>query len=154
MGERRLEAVVIGPGVPGMVKIRFGREDGAFVTDVRAADVPPPLRMPNSRFVAVIAGRDFVRVEPFGEAWIEVQNQIRAVLNAEWDPIGVALHDDDEYDSYIGGIHSLLAEGASTEKLASHLKSIEVERMELRGSRKEKLLAVATSLRQLQLPEL
>ena len=153
MGERRLEAVVIGPGVPGMVKIRFGREDGAFVTDVRAADVPPPLRMPNSRFVAVIAGRDFVRVEPFGEAWIEIQNQIRAVLNAEWDPIGVALHDD-EYDSYIGGIHWLLAQGASAQTLAGHLKWIEVTRMEERGTRKEKLLAVATSLRQLQLPEL
>ena len=154
MGERRSEAVVIGPGVPGMLKIRFGRRDAAFVTDVRAENIPLALRIPNSRFVAVVAGRDFVRVEPLGEAWIEIQDQIRAVLNADWDPIGVAHDDDDEYDSYIGGIHSLLIQGASVEALARHLTSIEVERMGLRGSCKEKLLAVATSLRRLQLPKL
>lgn len=154
MSERRLEAVVIGPGVPGMLKIRLGRHDGTFVMDVRAEDIPPPLRMPNASFVAVVAGRHFVRVEPLGEAWLEIQDQIRAVLNTEWDPIGVAHPVDDEYDGYIAGIHSLLGQGASVETLAGHLKSIEVERMELRGSRKEKLLAVATSLQRLGLPKL
>jgi len=153
MSERRLEAVIIGPGGPGMLKVSFGRDDGAFVTDVPAEKLPPPLRIPNSRFVAVVAGRDFVRVEPFGEAWLEIQDQIRAVLNAEWDPIGVAHHVDDEYDSYIGGIHWLLAQGASAQTLAGHLKWIEVTRMEERGTRKEKLLAVAASLRLLQLPK-
>ena len=153
MSERRLEAVVIGPGNPGMLKVRLGRHYGAPVADVRAEDIPPPLRIPNSRFVAVVAGGNFVRVEPFGEAWIEIQDRIRAVLNAEWDPIGVSHHVDDEYDGYIDGIHSLLAQGASAETLAGHLKWIEVARMEQRGTRNEKLLAVARSLQRLQLPK-
>lgn len=73
MSERRLEAVVIGPGTPGLLKIQFGQGDGAFVTDVPADQIPSSLRLPNSSFVALVAGRDFVRVDPLGSAWIEVE---------------------------------------------------------------------------------
>lgn len=111
-----------------------------------------PARVPNSRFVALVAGRDVVRVEPFGDAWIEIENRIRVILNTEWDPIAVAQADDDEYDGYISCVLSLLRREASAEAIAEHLKSIEVERMELRGSSPDKLMAVAEALRNLQLP--
>lgn len=152
MSERRLEAVVIGPGNSGMLKIEFGRGRPRFVLDVPTERIPPPLRIPNSRFVALVAGRDFVRVEPFGDAWIEIANRIRVILNTEWDPIGVGHADDDEYDGYISGVLSLLRRKASAEAIAEHLKSIEVRRMELGGSSPDKLMAVAEALRNLQLP--
>ena len=104
--------------------------------------------------MAVVAGSDFARVEAAGREWIEIQDQIRTVLNEAWDPIGVAADVDDEYDSYIAGIYSLLQGDASEEILAQHLKSIEVEQMEYRGSSMSKLLAAASGLRQLQLPPL
>jgi hypothetical protein len=154
MSKRRLEAVVIGPGNPGLLKIKFGRDRGAFVKDVLADRIPPELRMPNSAFVAVVSGRDFVGVEPHGEVWIAIEDRIRTILNTEWDPIGVGDSVEDEYDGYIDGIHSLLAEGATTEVLVHHLNAIEVERMGLTGSRAWKLLAVADALGRLQLPKL
>ena len=36
--------------------------------------------------------------------WLTIQDQIRAVLNSDWDPIGVADIVDDEYDMYIAHI--------------------------------------------------
>lgn len=49
----------------------------------------------------------------------EVRSKIRAILMAKWDPIGVSEVPEaaDEYDSYIGGVYELLAEGAPEEKL-------------------------------------
>ena len=152
VSERRLEAVVVGPGAPGWLKVMFGRDSAKYVVDVPAERIPSSLRLPNSHFVAVVAGRAFVRVETAGQAWIEIQDQIRCVLNAAWDPIGVANSVDDEYDGYIAGIYSLLQSGASQEMLAKHLRSIEVKQMELRGSSMDKLLAVAGRLCKLQMP--
>ena len=119
--ERRLEAVVLGPGSPGHVRVALGRAQQQFVTDVPFDLLQPPLRMPNSEFVAVVNGRDLVRVEPAGNAWLMIQNQIHDVLNSDWDPIGVADIVGDEYDMYIGHIHSLLAKHASEKDISDYL---------------------------------
>ena len=102
--------------------------------------------------MALVAGRDFVRVDPVGRAWIEIEGRIRTILNDDWDPIGVAVAVDDEYDGYIAGILTLLMNGSSVDALVGHLRSIEVDRMALRGSLPDKLKAVAEALRSVQLP--
>lgn len=152
--ERRLEAVVLGPGKPGQLRVSLGRGDHTFVTDVPVDRLRPPLRMPNSEFVAVVDGRDIVRIETAGRIWLTIQDQVRAVLNADRDPIGVADIVDDEYDMYIGQIHSLLARGSDEQTVADHLLGIEIERMGLTGTSMNQLLRVATNLRNLQLPRL
>src|SRR5258708_14798794 len=105
MSERRLEAVVIGPGKPGILKVAIGRGQGEFVADVPSEKLEPLLRLPNSHFVAVVEGRELVRVEPAGRIWLIIQDEIRSVLNIDWDPIGVVAGGiNDEYDMYIGRI--------------------------------------------------
>ena len=153
MSQRRLEAVVIGRGSSGLLKIEFGRGRARFVMDVPTERIPPPLRIPSSHFVALVAGRDFVRVEPFGDAWVEIEDRIRTILNTDWDPIGVAQAEDDEYDGYIAGILTFLVRGAGVDGLAEHLRSIEVERMGLGVSPQAKLIAVAEGLRAIRLPD-
>jgi len=150
--ERRLEAVVLGPGRPGRVKVALGRGPHQFVADVPFELLQPSLRMPNSEFVAVVKGREFVRIEPAGRVWLTIQDQIRAVLNRDWDPIGVADIVDDEYDMYIGHIYSLLATDAAEQAIADHLLWIEFDRVGLTGTPKNQLLQVAANLRSLQLP--
>ena len=97
----RIEAVVVSPGAAGLLKVmrRQGRDER--IIDVPAHKLPPALRMPNSHFVAVFGGPDIIRVETAGPAWLEIQNQIRTVLNRDWDPIRVAGVVEDEYDIYI-----------------------------------------------------
>src|SRR4029077_14608723 len=94
--EGRLEAVVVGPGKPGFVRVALGRGEHQFVTEVGVERLHASLRMPNSEFVAVVSGRDLVRVEPAGRVWITIQERIRGVLNRDWDPIDVADVVDDE----------------------------------------------------------
>jgi hypothetical protein len=55
----------------------------------------------------------------------EIQDHIRAILLADWDPIGVAEMPKaaDEYDAYIGGIYRLLFSQASVEQVASRVTS-------------------------------
>jgi hypothetical protein len=152
--ERRLEAVVLGPGRPGQVKVTLGRGKQQFVADVPAELLRPSLRLPNSEFVAVVSGRDLVRVEPAGRVWLTIQNQICNVLNSDWDPIGVADIVDDEYDMYIGHIHSLLMKGASEQAIAEYLLWVELERMGLTGTPIDQRLRVAKNLQNLHLPSL
>jgi len=152
--ERRLEAVVLGPGRPGQLKVGLGRGKHQFVADVPFELLQPSLRMPNSEFVAVVKGRELVRAEPAGRVWLVIQDRIRAVLNNDWDPIGVADAVGDEYDMYIGHIHSLLATDASEQAVADHLLWIERERMGLSGTPMNQLLRVAANLQNLQLPSL
>ena len=97
-------------------------------------------------------GRDVVRVEPTGRAWLSIQNQMRDILNRDWDPIGVADIVANEYDMYIGQIHSLLAKCASENEIAEYLLWVEVERMGLTGTLISQRLLVAKNLRELQLP--
>lgn len=144
----------MGPGRPGHLRVTLGHGDGQFVTEVAVELLGNSLRMPNSEFVAVVDGRDVVRVEPAGRAWITIQNQIRGVLNRDWDPIGVADMVEDEYDMYIGHIHSLLAKSATKQEIADYLLWVEVERMGLTGSPIDQRLDVARSLRGLELPSL
>jgi hypothetical protein len=149
----RRRITIIGPGARGLVRASYQvGPDDAVVIDVPSEDLPPNLRLPNATFVALIVGRDLAGVETDGEAWLEIQDRIRDVLNQEWDPIGVADIVADEYDGYIGEIYALLKSGSSEAELAEHLRSIEAGKMELRVSPMEELRAVADSLRCLELP--
>jgi hypothetical protein len=150
--EKRLEAVVIGPGKPGQVRVALGGGERRFVADVPVDLLQPALRMPNAEFVAVVSGRDVVRVEPAGRIWLTIQDQIRVVLNGDWDPIGVADIVDDEYDMYIAQIHSLLVMNSTEQTIADHLLRIEQDRMGLAGRPMSQLLRVAANLRSIQLP--
>jgi hypothetical protein len=152
--ERRLEAVVLGPGKPGQLRVALGRGEHQFVADVQFDLLQPSLRMPNSEFVAVVNGRELVRIETAGRIWLTIQDQIRVVLNRDWDPIGVADIVDDEYDMYIGHIYSLLATDSAEQTVADHLLRIELERMGLIGTPMNQLLRVAANLRELHLPPL
>src|SRR5271155_1083845 len=125
--ERRLEAVVQGPGRPGQLRVVLGRGQHRFVAGVPIELLQPSLRMPNSKFVAIVVGRKFVGVEPTGRGGLTIYDQIRAILNRDWDPIGVADEDDDEYDGYIGDVYSLLEIDAPEEAIADHLLRIERE---------------------------
>jgi hypothetical protein len=154
MHERRLEAVVIGPGKPGVLRVALSHGREQSVVDVPFERLHPSLRLPNSRFVAVVESCEVIRVEPAGRVWLTIQDEIRSVLNTDWDPIGVADVIGDEYDMYIGRIYSLLIGGASEQAIAEHLLSIELERMGLTGTPMNQLLKVASKLLQLQLPRL
>lgn len=87
----------------------------------------------------------------------EVRQNIRRVLMAEWDPIGVSDIPEaaDEYDSYIGGVYELLEGGASEGDIGAYLREIEVERLEMVDSSRQPLLpearrnTVASSLKKL-----
>ena len=142
----RREAEILGPGPSGYVKVVLRHLTGdPFVADVPVERIPASLRMPNSRFVVVVQGRTVLRVEPAGRAWLDIQDRMRAVLNADWDPIGVARDVDDEYDSYVGELYSWLRRGATDADIAAYLSSIETEHMGLRGTAIERRLRVAPS---------
>ncbi|MGH3639326.1 MAG: hypothetical protein ACRDUX_09880, partial [Mycobacterium sp.] len=150
MGERRVEAVVTGSGAPGHLRVRFGQEE----REVPAERVPAALRTPNSEFVAVVEGGELLRVESAGRAWIDIQDRVRSVLNAEWDPIGVAHTAADEYDSDIGTIYSMVRRNASPDELAAQLLQIEIDSMGLSGLPEEQRLEAARRLLALELPSL
>jgi len=60
---------------------------------------------------------------------------VRKAVNAEWDPIGVAHHVDDEYDSYVPELCELLNRNASAEDVFSFLWTLETEHIGLCGNR-------------------
>ena len=151
MSERRIQATVIGPARPGLVKIELGSGNTKHAADIPVDRIPPHLRIPNSVFLAVMFGGELVRVEDFDQQLIDTQERIRAVLNTQWNPIGAAHAVDDEYDSYISGIMAFLEGGATADQLAEHLRLIEVDQMTLRESPWNKLLAVAEALCSIQL---
>ena len=78
---------------------------------------------------------------------IATHRRIRPILNAHWDPLGVADLVQDEYDDYIDGIDALLMKQASDETVARHLQGIEVGAMGINGTPFERLLRVAIELR-------
>jgi hypothetical protein len=152
MDEIRMQARVIGPGAHGSLKIRVeGAGDTSRDLDVPIERIPSQLRMPNSEFVAVVHLGEFRRVEPEGKAWLEVQRQIRAVLNEDWDPIGVADSVADEYDGYIAGLYSMLKQGASSDSIVRHLLTLESQ-MGMTVNRTAHLHEIAENLRALGLP--
>jgi hypothetical protein len=156
MGEVRIPARTLGPGAPGFVRVALVASHvparRRLVVDVRAETLPPALRTPNAEFVAVVRGRDVLRVEPAGAVWIEIQDRIRPVLNTSWDPIRVAGVVEDEYDSYIAPIYALLRSGGSEELVMGLLASFETKSMGLNPSAPARLRTVAEELLGLTLP--
>ena len=156
MSEVRVRARVITPGAPGFLRVELVGDPpagGTTVVDVRASTLSPTLRIPNAEFVAVVRGRDVLRVETAGAAWLEIQDRIRAVFNASWDPIGVAGVVQNEYDSYIAPVHALVCAEASAEQIASLLASFETNAMGLSRSNPRRLDGVVAELRRLRLPD-
>lgn len=78
---------------------------------------------------------------------LRVQEEIRWILLHEWDPIGIREEPgaQDEYDSYVGPICTLLAAGTPPSRIAEHLARIEREMMGL-GDPPEDRLPVAMKL--------
>jgi hypothetical protein len=108
--------------------------------------------MPNASFVAEVEAGEVVGAAAAGPEWLFVQDEIRRVLNADWDPIGIADEVQDEYDFYIDGLYRLIQAGSAEEVIAEHLRTIEVVRMEYPGQPLDRLRRVAAKLRGLQLP--
>lgn len=161
MSELRVAVRTLGPGGQGCLRLLVRCEDQgptANSVEVPVERVPVALRMPNSAFVAVMNGDRFVRIEPLGEAWLTYQDRMREVLDREWDPIGCGHGWSEirgwsgEYDLYIDGIHRLLEEGASDDRVARHLQRIETKSMSLSGTALAKLLGVAARLRAIDRP--
>lgn len=152
MNEIRMQARVIGPSAQGHLKVAIqGAGHDTRDMDVPIERIPSQLRIPNCGFVAVVQLGEFKRVESAGEHWLEVQRQIRAVLNRDWDPIGVADSVVDEYDGYIAGLYAMLKQGASNESIARHLLVLESQ-MGMTANRNELLRNIADRLRALRLP--
>ena len=63
----------------------------------------------------------------------ELKEMVRLALWQDWDPIGIndCPEARDEYDSYVGGICSLLNTGADSQMLGRHLSQIETTSMGL-----------------------
>lgn len=63
----------------------------------------------------------------------ELSELVRIALWQDWDPIGIndCPEAQDEYDSYVGGICSLLNSGADSHMLGNHLSQIETKSMGL-----------------------
>jgi len=70
----------------------------------------------------------------FNQWWREHGRQeLRELLMAEWDPIGVADAPEayDEYDFYLEPVLGLLRGGADAAEIAEYLDRVEIEQMEL-----------------------
>ena len=152
MNEVRMRARVIGPTGKGLLRVTVcGPDDTGKDLDVPIEQIPSQCRMPNSEFVAVMRYGDFRGVDSAGKVWLEIQRQIRAVLNEDWDPIGVADSVADEYDGYIAGLHSMLMQGDSSARIATHLATLESQ-MGVTVNRIGQLRGVGEKLRALRLP--
>ena len=59
----------------------------------------------------------------------ELTAMVRVSLWRDWDPIGINnISDaDDEYDSYVGSVCSLLLSGADSATIRQHLSKIETD---------------------------
>lgn len=83
-----------------------------------------------------------------------IQESIRKVLIEEWDPIGVRGVPEaiDEYDRYIGRLHSILVGSRSAREIAALLANIELEEMgvvtsdEIRSRVADQLLRLPVAL--------
>jgi hypothetical protein len=75
---------------------------------------------------------------------------IKTTLLHEWDPIGVSdvPEAQDEYDSYIPGIHKMLISRSTEQEVSDYLWEIETKHMGLLGNRRH-TEAVAGKLVQL-----
>src|SRR4051812_13278576 len=90
---------------------------------------------------------------PFSEADMSMDTRriydaIYRILIDEWDPIGINTnpHIQDEYDHYIGGIHTLLSGYADKVKIVGHLRQLETISMSLTDRDDGRRELVATML--------
>ncbi len=83
----------------------------------------------------------------------ELMDQIRDILNREWDPIWdhAPGSPQDEYDGYIGKIAAFLQRGETDEAILKYLETVEVEDMGLgRPFSRERGIRVVAALRALR----
>ncbi len=82
-----------------------------------------------------------------------IRCDIRRVLMAQWDPIGVK--DEpmaaDEYDMYLGGIYGLLVQKSQPQTISDHLREIEIKRMGFSEDQVLQHLEIAGALLQIPL---
>jgi hypothetical protein len=83
-----------------------------------------------------------------------IRVQIRHVLLDVWDPIGIKDEPNaqDEYDSYLGEIFTLLSAGATGEQLADRLLYFVNDRMGLEAS-PEQMIPTIRALRAIEFPK-
>lgn len=155
--EVRRDAVVLGPGTPGFLKLSLGPRRGfqdERIVEVATERIPERLRMPDTRLVAVTSPVGVLRVEEeaTGRPRLDLEEHIRRILN-DWDPIGVADEVEDEYDGYINEVLGLLRSGASERAIAARLLAVEQDRMGPPGTPRDHRLSIASRLRSLTRPE-
>ena len=83
----------------------------------------------------------------------ELMDQIRDILNREWDPIWdhAPGSPKDEYDGYIGKIAAFLQRDATDEAILKYLETVEVEDMGLgRPFNRERAIRVVAALKALR----
>lgn len=63
---------------------------------------------------------------------------IKKTLLSEWDPIGISdvPEAQDEYDSYVSGIHKMLVSRSTEQEVFEYLWEIETQHMGLLGNRR------------------
>jgi hypothetical protein len=83
-----------------------------------------------------------------------IRIQIRHVLLATWDPIGVKDEPNaqDEYDGYIGRLYELLTSNASDAELTEYLYWAVHDHMGLDRATRPDMAATVDALRQILLP--
>lgn len=153
--EIRRDTVVLGPGKPGFLRLSLGRPRGASaerIVEVPIDSLPAPLRVPNTRLIAVTDPEGVLRVEEYavGRLRLDAEESVRRIL-IQWDPIGTADVVVDEYDGHIGGVLRLLRSKASERVIAEHLGAI-AEGMGLHRPPMDRLLSAASALRKVPLP--
>ncbi len=92
------------------------------------------------------------RIDKYESRRIRVQ--IRHVLLAIWDPIGVKDEPNakDEYDGYIGRIYELLTSDASDTELTEYLYWAVHDHMGLDRATRPDMAATVAALREIRLP--
>ena len=75
---------------------------------------------------------------------------VRALLNAQWDPIGVGDDAPDEYDSYAAAVYVMLRDGSSRDRIVAYLLAIERDGMGFEPD-PERAKSVADALLRLEL---
>ena len=135
--ESRLEALVVGPGKPGQVRVALGHGQHQFVADVPFELLQPSLRMLNSEFVAVVKDRDLVRIacrSPLAHDPRSNTGRPKIAIGIQLASLTSLTTNTTCISDYIGHIYSLLAKDAAEQAICDHLLWIELERMGLTGT--------------------
>jgi len=104
-----------------------------------------------SNWVARSCGR-LIRFEPYGDAWLTIQDRMRPILCDVWDPIHVGIVVRDEYDGYIADLYDLMQGGADHAGLVAFLLEVETRVMGMHRNAAEPRNEAARRLLELDLP--